>query len=638
MGFEDTAIADELKDLEGSEELGRSPLIKSKTRSLSDGGGTPVKLSPSPHILDAGRRTSKDDSNLKEPTSFSTPQRPEYSTSGLALQLPRRQFTPPVPGSGAFAKPAPLSPQLDNSQIYASPTNILPRRSRGLDFSRAATSLHHSTLAESSPDSSPVMGGRAMNIPGRRADFGAGPEHSSTSLWSIMGNQERMNLSNSLGSAHAVGSDSSSSADDDDLMDEDMDDNFITTPSVSKTTSVLTHAPPGAPFGSPAIGSLINFQQRQRHRKSLKQKHRPVGFNSGGSSISNSPPNNAVSNTRRESISWQANQLHISGVDSEDNTRASSEADALSSDGQRNVVRRAVTRRGNLLPKPKTFARIRAALFEEGAPAEAEFKREAEVVKQVRDSDAPEPRRPQSVPPSDTPAPATALSSPNQESLDDIPEDDMMELAAGLSSSFKQHAMRNSKGKMFWETFSDTSSIGGTRTTPPPQGTAPRGSSSGVSDDVGMDSPLQGGSSVFPSWNNPARGDSQRSDTDRGLISQPQPPSAAEITRRINNKRRRDDDFDPNAFKRRAVSPGLSVHNSPIAQSPMQRDLASWGSRPGSKGGEKAGSSAPSESGSANGNNQPGSGNPKGRLGSKARVGFQGMFDTNDGIMRMSIE
>lgn len=213
----------------------------------------------------------------------------------------------------------------------------------------------------------------------------------------------------------------------------------------------------------------------------------------------------------------------------------------------------------------------------------------------------------------------------------------MMELAAGLSSSFKQHAMRNSKGKMFWETFSDTSSIGGTRTTPPPPNVLPRGSSSGISDDIAMDSPSQSGSSGFPNWNQ-ARADSQRSDTEK-TAPQPQPPSAAEITRRINNKRRRDDDFDPTAFKRRAVSPGLSVHNSPIAQSPMQRDLASWGSRPGSKGGDKVGSNAPSESGSVNGNNQStGSNNSKGRLGSKGRVGFQGMFDTNDGIMRMSIE
>lgn len=111
-----------------------------------------------------------------------------------------------------------------------------------------------------------------------------------------------------------------------------------------------------------------------------------------------------------------------------------------------------------------------------------------------------------------------------------------------------------------------------------------------------------------------------------------QTPSAAEISRRINNKRRRDDsDLDPVSFKRRAVSPGLSVHNSPVTQSPMQREAMPWGSRPGSNGGERAGSSAQSDSGSVS-NGRGGGG------GGKGRIGFQGMVDTNDGIMRMSIE
>lgn len=77
----------------------------------------------------------------------------------------------------------------------------------------------------------------------------------------------------------------------------------------------------------------------------------------------------------------------------------------------------------------------------------------------------------------------------------------------------------------------------------------------------------------------------------------------------------------------------MSVHNSPVLQSPMQRDSMAWGSRPGSTGGDK-GSSAPSDTGSNGGTPA----NPPGRLNSKGRVGFQGMVDTNDGIMRMSIE
>ena len=262
----------------------------------------------------------------------------------------------------------------------------------------------------------------------------------------------------------------------------------------------------------------------------------------------------------------------------------------------------------------------------------------------MRESDVPdlEPRRPTQPAVTETPTATTALSSPNQESLDDIPEDDMMgDLALGLSSSFKQHAMRNSKGKTFWDNFSETSSIGGTRTTPPPSNNFPRGSSSGMSEDVGMDSPSQA-SGFFPPLNTAQRrSESQPSDPATTPKDQIQPPSAAEITRRINNKRRRDDDFDPASFKRRAVSPGLSVHNSPLPQSPMQRDMAPWGSRPGSNGGEKAGSSAASESGSMGGNSANASGgnnSSNGRVNSKTRVGFQGMVDTNDSLMRMSIE
>lgn len=94
-------------------------------------------------------------------------------------------------------------------------------------------------------------------------------------------------------------------------------------------------------------------------------------------------------------------------------------------------------------------------------------------------------------------------------------------------------------------------------------------------------------------------------------------------------KRRRDDDLDPVQFKRRAVSPGMSVHNSPIMQSPMQH--APWGPRPGSNG-DKSGNGTPSENGAG------GSGEKRPSASHKGRVGFQGMVDTNDGITRLSIE
>jgi hypothetical protein len=188
--------------------------------------------------------------------------------------------------------------------------------------------------------------------------------------------------------------------------------------------------------------------------------------------------------------------------------------------------------------------------------------------------------------------------------LEGIPEDDIMtDISSGLSSSFKQHAMRNSKGKEFWETFTDEKN----RTPPPPF--LPRASSSGMSEDISLDSPtppIPGTlSTCDPLMSSPSRS------------ATPQPgtgPTAAEITQKVNKKRRRDDDFDPSSFKRRAVSPGMSAHNSPVMQSPMQRDVTPWGTRPPSNG--EAGKNG---------------GPPK-------RVGFQGMVDTNDGLMKMSIE
>ena len=330
--------------------------VTNKTRSFSDSGGPPPKLSPSPFIVEGSRRISKDDSDIGiTPAPLQAPATPRRSDGkGLALQMPARQFTPPPGGSNPYAKPPPLSPKLDQSQIYASPTSILPRRSRGLDFSRAATSLHHSILAEqSSPDSSPTVGNRAMNIPRHRGDNG-GPEQTSTSLWSMMGNHERMNISSSLGSTQAVGSDSSTSSDQDDLMDEDLDEPYVTTPQVSKTTTVVGQTGPGGVFGSPAMGSLASFHQRQRHRKQPKKKARGpmgLGFSVSAANISKSPPNNAVAKTRRESISWQANQLHISGVDGDDSAKSQSDADGGSGEGPQKggVVKRPVTRRGNLL-------------------------------------------------------------------------------------------------------------------------------------------------------------------------------------------------------------------------------------------------------------------------------------------------
>ncbi|KAK3492815.1 uncharacterized protein B0T23DRAFT_150366 [Neurospora hispaniola] len=574
------------------------------------------------------------------------------------------------------AAPAPLSPKLDHSHIYASPSpNILPRRSRGLDFSRAATTLHHSTVVDqASPSSSPTIGSRAMNIPagpGRwPGDQGTAMEQTSSSLWSLMANNrghERAHVSSSLGSQapHALLTDTSSSSDDDDLMDEDMEEPIVTTPSANKMAMGGQH--PWMPGGSsPAVNNLLSFQQRQRRKQPKSRKHKTplgLGFHPTtpmGAAMSMSPPQGLDGpQPRRESISWAANQLHISGSESDDPSR---QLEAVDSPSRPGVIRRTVTRhRGNLLPKTKGFARIRAALLEESAPIDAEVKREAEVVRQVRESDMDlEPR-----------LPISALTSPNlmptHDSMDDV--DAMMMDSNGSSSgngnttpggipggipgssSFKQQVLKNSKGKMFWDTFSESGASSNGMRTPPNFG-LPRGSSSAMSmDDMSMDSPSSRSESqlrqgptpfVLPPSGNPPTNSSSSSIT---LASTSFPgaangvPTAAEITRRINNKRRRDDDLDPMSFKRRAVSPGMG---SPILQSPMQRDLAPWGpssSRPGSVNGDGVRQQHENlQNGTmvVGGATTPVHGRPSFSTGK--RVGLQGMVDTNDGITRLSIE
>lgn len=77
----------------------------------------------------------------------------------------------------------------------------------------------------------------------------------------------------------------------------------------------------------------------------------------------------------------------------------------------------------------------------------------------------------------------------------------------------------------------------------------------------------------------------------------------------------REDDLDPTYFKRRAVSPSLSVQNSPILpQSP------GWWGTP--KRDERISSNGSASS----------------AAGIGKRVGMQGMSDTNDSLMNMSIE
>lgn len=186
----------------------------------------------------------------------------------------------------------------------------------------------------------------------------------------------------------------------------------------------------------------------------------------------------------------------------------------------------------------------------------------------------------------------------------------------GLFGAFGSlNAGRNSVSNGFWNHRI-------AQTPPPPS--FPRAESSAMSEDMSMDSPTIG---ATPTEHN-NMGWTSRASTPGPMY----PPTAAEGLKK-SNKRRRDDDFDEASIKRRAVSPGLSVHNSPVvSQSPAQRDGSFWGSaaknsRETSIGGQSHGERS----------NSGGSMSMTPTLGPK-RVGLQGMTDTSDGLMKMSIE
>ncbi|EEA25224.1 conserved hypothetical protein [Talaromyces marneffei ATCC 18224] len=600
------------------------PRLSPKSRSLSDAAKHGA-LQPS--ALRDFPPSSKDDIGLTNNNNDnpSTPQKtpqPRLSTlNGLSLQLPR-QSTPSF--STASGNRAPLSPKLDAAQIYGSPASAIPRRSRGLDFARACTNLHHSTLAESSPDSTPNVG-RGVNIPQRRGGTSSAFGSPGTSLAqpSGIGSAGQTTMSSSLSSVNMLESDTSSSEEDDDEpMNGDRDEMMIiSTPQASKMHNGLLSNPFGGAVPSPgndwmgtyssAAASLASFQ-RARFRKSRNSRH----SSSSASGNSNKPSPGPLSppvmksieasnggyfaremsksalQSRRESLSLGTGDLQLSDLSDDGEARAL-RADSPGSNaetGPRGVVRRAVTRRGNLLPKTKTFARIRAALMEESAPLDTEAKKEAEVIRQVRESD----------PTSETTSPSfplekleelTSTTSVSENPIRSVPE-----------TAFSNQASLNSGGAKFWETFD------GRYRTPPPPGRLST-QSSVMGEDTNMDTPI---STIGREgrWQSPT----------------PQVVTSALATE-IRRKRRRDDGFDAESFKRRAVSPGMSVQSSPVLQSTAKESNGLNGSW-----------IIPSKAASALLTEQTHSSSSSSTSTGIKRVGLQGMNETNDGLMNMSIE
>ncbi|KAI9734002.1 MAG: hypothetical protein M1834_002659 [Cirrosporium novae-zelandiae] len=633
------------------ERVMRTPTRSSKSRSMSD---TPKPtLSPSPAFLESARG-SKDDIGISTLSVLTTPKKQEFPFKGLSLQMPNRDVNVTTPTSASLSTVGPLSPKVDVTSPYGSPASVLPRHSRGLDFSRACTNLHHSTLADqSSPESSPVLSGRGMSIPKRKSMssiLGAiDPVGiSGHPLWSAHPNVERTGFSSSVGSITMLDSDSTTtdSSEDEPMDQTDNDDPMLSTPQAMRRGNrsqnpFLTGSGLQSPgnywlggTNSPAPSSFLTLRARLHHRQSRKSSSSASG--SGHSSMHSPAPlsptalkgldnssgyfgreaNKKGFESRRESLSLGANDMNLSDGEGSDGSpsllpsRGSGLGVTIGSVGaeeRRGVIRRAVTRRTNMMPKSKGFTRIQAQLIEESAPIEYEAKREAEVIHQVLESDRPEDKaRHPSLPTTAGSSPTLLPGLPLQESLEDIPEDDMVSNASGRerrqSSAFSHQAMKNSGGREFWDSMEEN------MRTPPPASFG-RGSSVGTSEDVNMDTPPT------------ARAFHQLHSTSRSRSSTPQPlvqPTPSGITTAVR-KRRREDDFDIETFKRRAVSPGMSLQNSPVLpQSPAAREGSIWWGKNGDRHNNNTGLT--------------------GTIGTPKRVGLQGMNDTNDGLMNMSIE
>ena len=681
-----------------------SPPPKAPLMKGSPGGSS--KLAPSPTFRERGALRKDDQEGISGtapamasiPAEAPTTPRPRRSDSlarGLSLQLPPR-WTGDTPAS-PFA--IPLSPKLQTHDAYMqspshpshSPITSLPRHSRGLDFSRACTTLHHSTLADqSSPDCSPIISHKAVAIPGRKMSVSSlaleSPKLGALSgpAWGSLA-AERSVLSSSVGSVNMLASDSESSESGDDasMGADDNEDPMLTTPQVRKLQNRNAPTPFNAPstprsgmalWGSashfsPAQNSLVKTIRRTRlQRKGVKGSRKSSssasgsGYSSMASPRATSPPPlrsiesatnggyfawPTAARSRRESLALGTDGLHISsGNDSGDEG-------SMTAPPTPGVVRRPVTRRGNLLPKTKGFARIRAALAEEAAPIDTEVRREAETIRQVRERENG-PAEPDFS--TDRPQTATSMSSPTllpavaeteQEGFGKDLEGETSE-NRGLGMSFATHANRNSGGMGYWNRLDVL-----TQTPPPP---FVRQSSSAMSDTY-MDSPATD-SNTF--WRRP-RTRSSVSDASEAVL----PSSNSAIPAGVSDdmhlkkfKRRREDDFDIATIKRRAVSPGVSAQNSPVlTHSPSQRDInGSWGLPPERKDTKDTPSlnnevsasgslsqphtqpSRPGSVGSTMSIASSGTLGPGNMVNQGKKLGLQPMASTHDGLMKMSIE
>lgn len=277
--------------------------------------------------------------------------------------------------------------------------------------------------------------------------------------------------------------------------------------------------------------------------------------------------------------------------------------------------------------------------MEESAPVDTEVRREAETVRQVRERDGGSLSQQQQTSPTLVPNMSTGAGG---EGLEDIPEDSTMGLdldknTRGTSMpNFSRQASRNSEGTSeYWNRFGKDF-----RTPPPPIFPPHRGSSGfSVTGYMDMDSPA-----AEPQTRSESLASTQGEDLSLTLTTSNSATAAAAAPIKKFGKRAREDDFDVSSIKRRAVSPSLSVGGSPVVASRAERDGIGGGwnkdgslqlSRDNSMNGtvDHGGQLRSDSGGSAGQAGLPGMPIAKGK-----RVGLQNMTDTNDGLMKMSIE
>ncbi|KAI9726734.1 MAG: hypothetical protein M1828_000590 [Chrysothrix sp. TS-e1954] len=650
------------QDAPSSDKLTSTP---TKNRSLSD--SHPI-LDPSPKFREPATK-ARDDNVL-----IATPR--HSRRAALSLQMPSRD----VEHIFTDTRRTPYSPHLDGREAYISPTTVLPRHSRGLEISRACTSLHHSTsVDQATPDSSPIVAHKSMGSASRRASNVSmmldSPRPSFLGGWPGMTN-ERGYSSRHFGSGTALTSDDSSSDEDEhdpDMRPAEIEDGILTTPQFRRSSGAGTFTPYGA-RGAPASGGwtashspmargLPHFQRysMEKHSSLRDPDANCSEFPSArsdlrhGDSMSlmrgsiDSDMSTGSPSTRRENPGIFTDGLRITTTDGESLEKVESEHQA----GRPNLVRRPVVRRSNHLPKTKVFARIRAQLQEETAPVDSETKREAEVVRQVRVKDVGQKAdRSHASSPDLTPTviPNGHHDSSEMSDIEALPGLIQNFHANGTGDRKTSEERPRSNNKEFWPYLYNRM-----QTPPPPLFHRARSSSNmseGESSHVSTppSTTISATSGPMPSSSTNVSILDNITETPVELPLDPSPseratamPTQAEITRKLNRKRGRDEEFDPTSIKRRAVSPGMSINSSPVlGQSPVTTSGGWWGSS--NIGPQRSAHGSLDEQGRSHSTTSAGTSISMGTnatttptLGPK-RVGLQGMHDTSDGLMKMAID